>query len=139
MQWLRWITETPILESAHSRHLIQPDLYFYTVEGTLDSNCKWRRSGTSLRKDRSARDSLHSKSRIGEHLKNKIKVGRKRQSIKNYNTVENMMLHHNHAARTVLQRKTTCNKKQRQTEAELAGPSNAVKDSKKYNKIANIR
>ena len=35
--------------------------------------------------------------------------------------------------------KTTCNEKQRQMEAELAGPSNAVKNSKKYNKIANIQ
>ena len=35
--------------------------------------------------------------------------------------------------------KTTRNEKQRQTDAELAGPSNAVKNSKKYNKIANIK
>lgn len=35
--------------------------------------------------------------------------------------------------------KTKCNEKQRQTEAELAGPSNAVKNSKKYKKIANIQ
>ena len=32
------------------------DLYFCMVEGALDSNCKWRRSGKSLRKDGSAKE-----------------------------------------------------------------------------------
>ena len=35
--------------------------------------------------------------------------------------------------------KTTCNEKQRQTEADLAGPRNTLKNSKKYNKMANIQ
>ena len=39
------ITSKPIFEDAQPAN--QPDLYFATVEGALDPNCKWVRLGTN--------------------------------------------------------------------------------------------
>ena len=49
------ITETPIFEDAHARHLNQPDLYLVTVDEAPDHICKLRRSGTKLRSDGSSK------------------------------------------------------------------------------------
>jgi len=49
------MTGTPILEDAHPRHLNQPDLYLFKVDGALDPNCKSRRSGTRLRSNGSSK------------------------------------------------------------------------------------
>ena len=67
MQTFAGITWTPILGAAHWRHFSQPDLYFCTVEGALDSNYKLRSLEQAYIKMDRPENLLHAKSLIVEH------------------------------------------------------------------------
>ena len=58
----------PILGAAHLRHFSQPDLYFCSLEGALDSNCKWRRLEQAYAKIDRPENLRHAKSPIAERL-----------------------------------------------------------------------
>ena len=49
------MTGTPVFGDAHAYHLNKPNLHLAKVDGTLDLNCKSRRSGTKLRSDGSSK------------------------------------------------------------------------------------
>jgi len=69
------MTGTPILEDARPRHLKQPDLYLFKVDGALYPKCESRRSGTKLRSNRSSKAAASLQiPEIAAHTKDNIGV-----------------------------------------------------------------